>query len=125
MFYDLACLDNAGRLLIVLSFLISGLTNLMQSRQHIARMVTFRVPFPALAFWFGTVLLFTGCALLLIGRHALFGAACLILFTVAATAIYHRFWTKTDAMERIHSRIALTGNTAILGGLLLLLQNLR
>jgi len=125
MLYDSACLDNAGRLFIVVSFLISGLTNLTQSRQHIARMATFHVPFPALAFWFGTVLLFIGCGLLLAGWQARVGAMCLILFTVAATAIYHRFWTKTDPMDRVHSRIAMTGNTAILGGLLLLLQNLR
>ena len=46
MLYDSAFLDNASRLFIVLGFLISGLTNLAQSRQHIARMATFHVPFP-------------------------------------------------------------------------------
>jgi uncharacterized membrane protein YphA (DoxX/SURF4 family) len=48
---------------------------------------------------------------------------CLILFTVAATAIFHRFWTMDPAKGNI-SRIILLGNTAILGGLLLLLGNL-
>lgn len=125
MFNEAGWLDTAGRLLIVLSFLAAGLYNLAQAKDHVARMADFHVPFPRLAFRTGMVLLFAGCGMLLSGWRADIGAVCLIVFTLTATAIYHRFWTKPDAMQRAASRIALIGNTSVVGGLLLLLQNVR
>jgi hypothetical protein len=44
---------------------------------------------------------------------------------VAATAVFHRFWSMQDPAKRNLSRIILLGNTGILGGLLLLLENVR
>jgi uncharacterized membrane protein YphA (DoxX/SURF4 family) len=79
---------------------------------------------PALAFWIGIALQFAGCALILFDWHAEVGVYCLILFTVTATAIFHRFWRMDPAKGNV-SRIILLGNTAILGGLLLLLGNLQ
>jgi len=49
----------------------------------------------------------------------------LIIFTVLATAIFHRFWQRQDPTQRNASRIALLSNVAIVGGLLLLLENVR
>ena len=127
MFYDASWLAATGRLLVVLSFVVAGLCNLTPAaiKQHIERLAAFQVPFPRLAFWSGIALQFTGCALVLVGWHADIGVVCLIVFTLAATAIYHRFWSKQDSMQRTISRITLVGNTAIVGGLLLLLQNVR
>ena len=126
MYGDTSWLDTAGRLLIVLCFLATGLFNLTKARikDHIDRMVAFGTPMPALAFWTGITLQFTGSALLLFDWHAEIGVYCLILFTVAATAIFHRFW-RMDPVKGNVSRIILLGNTAILGGLLLLLGNLQ
>jgi putative oxidoreductase len=127
MYGDLSWTDTAGRLLIVTCFLVTGLCNLTRARikDHIERMAGFHTPFPAAAFWIGIGLQFIGCALLLSGWHAEIGVYCLILFTVAATAIFHRFWSMPDPAKRNLSRIILLGNTAILGGLLLLLENVR
>src|SRR6266513_242826 len=127
MYGDLSWTDTAGRLLIVLCFLDTGLCNLTKARvkDHIDRMAAFRTPAPAALFWIGIALQFTGCALLLADCHADIGVYCLILLTVEATAIFHRFWSMTDPAKRNLSRIILLGNTAILGGLLLLLENLR
>ena len=127
MYSDSSWLDAAGRLLIVTCFLVTGLCNLTKARikDHIDRMAAARTPFPATAFWIGIALQFTGCALLLADWHPEIGAGCLIVFTVAATAIFHRFWSMQDAAKRNLSRIILLGNTAILGGLLLLLENVR
>jgi putative oxidoreductase len=127
MVQDASWLDAAGRLLLVLFFLVTGLCNLTRERikDHIDRMAAFRTPFPAAAFWIGITLQFTGCALLATGWHAEAGVYCLILFTLAATAIFHRFWNMQDPMQRNVSRLMLLNNTAILGGLLLLLENLR
>jgi uncharacterized membrane protein YphA (DoxX/SURF4 family) len=127
MYGDLSWTDTAGRLLIVSCFLVTGICNLTKARikDHIDRMAAFHTPFPAAAFWIGIALQFTGCALLLFDWHAGIGVGCLIAFTVAATAIFHRFWSMQDPAKRNLSRIILLGNTGILGGLLLLLENVR
>jgi|SRR5579859_1776737 len=124
---DSAWLSVVGRLLIVAYFLVTGLSNLTRPRirDHIERMAAFGSPFPALLFWIGIALQFTGCALLLAGWHPEAGVYCLIAFTVAATAIFHRFWDMVDPVKRNYSRLTLLGNTALLGGLLLLLQSVR
>jgi putative oxidoreductase len=118
-------LQESGKWLIVGFFLASGLANLTKARiaEHIERMRVFGTPFPAGLFWLGIVLQFTGCALVVTGWHAAAGVACFIVFTVAATAIFHRFWQKGDPVQRNLSRLSLLANVAILGGLLLLLAD--
>jgi putative oxidoreductase len=120
-------LDLVGRYLIGRFFLAAGLANLTPARihDHIDRMRAFGTPLPAAAFWIGIALQFIGCALVLTGWRADIGALCLIVFTMAATAIFHRFWQKTDPVQRNISRITLLSNTALLGGLLLLYENVR
>jgi len=88
-------------------------------------MALYRTPFPTAAFWFGIFLQFLGCLLLGIGWHADIGVYCLMVFIVAATAIFHRFWQKTDPMQRNISRLTLLSNSALFGALLLLLENVR
>ena len=125
MFSDTSWLDTAGRLVIVLYFVVAGLCNLTPARikDHIDRMAEFHTPFPAAAFWIGIALQFAGCALLLADWHAAIGVWCLIVFTVFATLIFHRFWSKPDPARRNLSRIMMLNNTGLLGGLLLLLAN--
>ena len=126
MYGDTSWLDTAGRLLIAFSFLAAGLCNLTKTRihDHVERMAAFGIPAPAAAFWTGIALQFAGCALLLFDWYPEIGVYCLIAFTVAATAIFHRFWSMQDPAKRNGSRIILLGNVAILGGLLLVLGNL-
>ena len=116
----------AGKWLIVAFFILTGVANLTKARiaDHIERMAGFGVPLPATAFWIGIAMQFTGCALIIAEWHAGVGAVLLIVFTIAATAIFHRFWQKPDPLQRNLSRITLLGNMAILGGLMLLLQNI-
>jgi putative oxidoreductase len=125
--FDGPLLDSVGRGLFIAYFLIAGLCNLAahQVRSHVDRMRDLGTPLPAAAFWTGLAIQFTGCALLLTERFAAAGAICLIVFTVAATAIFHRFWQFTDPQRRNASRINLLNNTGVLAGLLLLLQNVR
>ena len=127
IFADASWLDTAGRLLIVGFFLAAGVFNLAPARikDHIDRLAGFGVPLPAAAFWFGLALQFTGCALLITGWHAEIGAWCLIVFTVVANALFHRFWTVQDPARRNTLRLMLLNGVAITGGLLLLLQNTR
>lgn len=127
MFDDASALDTAGRLLVVSFFMVAGFCNLTRARikDHIERMAALNTPLPAAAFWTGIVLQFTGCALLRAGWHAEIGVYCLIIFTVAASAIFHRFWNMHDPARRNTSRVMLLNNIGLLGGLLLLLENVR
>ena len=120
-------LDIAGRQLIVVFFLVTGVSNLTKARiaDHIERMADFGVPFPGATFWIGIVLQFAGAGMVAVDWHPAIGTLCLIVFTISATMIFHRFWQKDDPLQRNISRITLLGNTAILGGLLLLLENVR
>ena len=120
-------LGTAGEQLIVLFFLVTGLTNLTKARiaDHIHRMRAFGTPFPAALFWLGIALQFAGCGMIELRWHPALGVALLIVFTVAATAIFHRFWQKSDPVQRNFSRLTLLGNTAVLGALLLLLERMQ
>jgi putative oxidoreductase len=120
-------LGTAGEQLIVLFFVVTGLSNLTKARiaDHIERMRAFGTPFPAALFWLGIALQFAGCAMIELAWHPAVGVGCLIIFTVAATAIFHRFWRKRDPVQRNFSRLTLLGNAAVLGGLLLLLERMQ
>jgi putative oxidoreductase len=119
-------LAEAGKWLIVGFFLVSGLANLTKARiaDHVERMRAFGTPYPSALFWLGIVLQFTGCTLVIVGVHPAAGVACFMVFTVAATVIFHRFWQKSDPFQRNLSRLSFLANIAILGGLLLLLDAL-
>ena len=124
---DASWLDTAGRFLIVGFFLIVGIRNLSrhQVEDHIKRLTLAGTPMPAAVFWVGTVLEFVGCALLLLNWYPAIGALCLILFTVLATALLLRFWEMDDPMKRIGMQNGFLANIAVVGGLILLLQNVR
>lgn len=122
MYRDPHWLVTAGRLLIVASFLFAGLRNMTAARikDHIDRMRAARTPMPREAFWIGIAMQFTGCALLLLDWFPAVGAWLLIVFTAAATAIFHRFWERPDPLARNIGTIMFLNNTGMLGGLLLL-----
>jgi len=127
MYGDASWIEIAGRLLIVGFYVAAGVYNLssQQVRDHIEALANFGVPFPAAAFWAGLALQFTGCALLLADWHSEIGAWCLIVFTVVANALFHRFWTVEDPARRNVRRLLLLNGIAILGGLVLILETVR
>lgn len=123
----MSALQHAGQWLLLGFFLASGLANLTKARiaDHIERLRAYGMPYPAAAFWAGIALEFFGCALVIARWHAELGVGALIAFTIVATVIFHRFWQKRDPVQRNFSRLAFLANAGILGGLLLLLDNLR
>lgn len=127
MYQDATWLDTAGRLLISYFFLAAGIRNVRpaQVSSHLARLAALGMPFPAVAFWTGMTLQFAGCVLLLADWHAAIGVMFLIVFTIAANVLYHRYWTIADPVRRDAVRVLLLNGIAITGGLLLLLQNVR
>lgn len=123
---DASWLDTAGRWLIVGFFLAAGAYNVQpaMARHHVERLGGLGIPLPAAAFWSGMALQFTGCALLISDWRADIGALCLIVFTVVANALFHRFWTVDDPVRRNTLRLMLLNGIAITGGLLLLLRDM-
>jgi uncharacterized membrane protein YphA (DoxX/SURF4 family) len=124
---DASWLDSAGRLLIVAFFVIVGLRNLQKHHveDHIKRLGLFKTPYPVAAFWLGIALEFVGCAMILVNWRPAIGVLCLIVFTVVASLLLLRFWEMDDPMKRMGMQNGFLANLAVLGGLLLLLQNVR
>jgi putative oxidoreductase len=115
--------DDAGRIVLGGYFLIAGIVNLATPgsiRDHIERMRGFGTPSREAAFWCGIVLQFIGAGLVLSGVRVDVGAWCLIVFTILATAIFHRFWQRTDPAQKRIGRLFFMSNAAVVGGLLLL-----
>lgn len=127
MYYqDASWLDTAGRLLIVAFFLAVGLRNLQKVHieDHVKRLTTFKAPFPTLTFWIGQAMEFVGCALVLFNWYPAVGVVLLLVFTVVASALLLRFWEVQGPM-RTGMQNGMLANIGIVGGLLLLLQNVR
>lgn len=122
---DASWLDTAGRLLIVAFFVIVWLRNLSTHHveDHIKRLTFFKAPMPRVTFWAGMALDAVGCALILINWHPVIGALCLIVFTVLASLLLLRFWEMDDPMKRTGMQNGFLANVGVVGGLLLLLQN--
>lgn len=125
LYNDPSWLVTVGRWLIVLFFLAVGIRNCFKPQvdDHVHRLKLFRAPFPLLTFWIGQTLEFVGCALVLANWHPAIGVDCLIAFTVLASALLLRFWEVPDPFKKAVMRNAMLANTAVVGGLLLLLEN--
>jgi len=125
-YQDASWLDTAGRLFIVAFFLAVGLRNLQKHHveDHIKRLTNFKAPFPQLTFWVGQTMEFVGCALVLLNWYPAIGVLLLIVFTVVASALLLRFW-EVDGPMRTGMQNGMLANIGVLGGLLLLLQNVR
>lgn len=122
---DASWIDTTGRFLIVAFFVIVWLRNLSSHhiQDHIKRLTFFKVPLPQATFWAGMALDAIGCALLLLNWHPAVGALCLIVFTVLASLLLLRFWEMDDPMKRTGMQNGFLANIGVVGGLLLLLQN--
>ena len=125
MYYqDASWLDTAGRLLMVAFFLAVGLRNLQQVHieDHVKRLTNFKCPFPRPTFWIGQGMEFVGCALVLFNWYPVVGVVLLLVFTVVASALLLRFW-EVEGPMRTGMQNGMLANIGIVGGLLLLLQN--
>jgi uncharacterized membrane protein YphA (DoxX/SURF4 family) len=76
-------------------------------------------------FWVGEIAEFIACAMILLNWHADIGVIILIVFTVVASLLLLRFWQVDVPPMRIGMQNGMVANMAVVGGLLLLLQNLR
>ena len=127
LIHDASLLDMAGRVIIALFFLWVAITNFSKTRikDHIDRLTHYNAPMPAALFWIGEILSIISALCVLTGWNAVYGVYGLIVFLVLASALLLRFWQAPNPIARNGMRLALLSNTAIFGGLLLLLSNVR
>lgn len=113
-------LQAGGQLLLAFAFLGTGVRNAgWKFRQHVERMAAHGVPQAKLALLAGFALQFAGGTLLLLDVHRALGAGLLIAFTVAASALFHRWWLVADPLLSHLHLSNLIVNCGIIGGLLL------
>ena len=120
MYGDHTPLQAAGQLLLAFAFLATGLRNAgWKFRQHLERMIAYRVPAAGLLLTAGLAVQLIGAILLALDISRTLGAALLIAFTIAASAIFHRWWLIPDPLlSHLHLSNLLV-NCGVIGGLLL------
>ncbi|MDG2313486.1 MAG: DoxX family protein [Alphaproteobacteria bacterium] len=121
MYSEHTNIEMAGQLMIAVLFLGTALINsLTQVKQHAERMRALGVPLPYLALWAGFAIQYVGGVLVLLDLYTNIGASLLILFTVLATVIFHRYWLASDLLMRHIHKSIIFSNIGIIGALLLL-----
>ena len=104
-----ATIAAAGRLLLAMLFLLSGLPKLAAPAATIGYIASAGLPFPFLGYVvaLGAEL---GCGLLLLaGFHARIAAAIMAAFTIAAALVFHSNFPEQNEMVHFLKNIALTG----------------
>jgi putative oxidoreductase len=109
-----------GRLLYVLIFLNSGLSNFLE--QTISYGASHGVPLAPLVVPAAGLLALAGGLSVLLGYHAKMGAWLIVVFLVPVTLTMHSFWTVTDPAMRQTQFIMFLNNVSMLGGALLISQ---
>ena len=122
MTLDPVLAEAIGRYLLVVLYLGTAVINsTTKVRQHRDRIEAVGIPFAGPVLWFGFALQYAGALMLLFDWHTEIGAALLIVFTVAATAIFHRFWLVEDPLRRHMHFSFIFSNIGLCGGLVLLM----
>jgi putative oxidoreductase len=122
LFYeDKTVLETAGQILISSLFLVTLIINATTKvKQHVDRMREMAIPYPLILLWIGFLIQAIGGTLLILDLHTNIGASLLIVFTIAASIIFHRFWNVREPLRRHLHLSFIFSNCAIVGALLLL-----
>ncbi|MBO6781991.1 MAG: DoxX family protein [Alphaproteobacteria bacterium] len=125
MFYEgHTTLEIVGQLMVATLFLGTLAINATTKvKQHADRMAAMNIPMPYATLWAGFALQAVGGVMVAIDWHTDIGAAILILFTILASAIFHRFWTMDDPLRRHLHLSFVFSNIAVIGALLLLISH--
>jgi len=115
---DLALL--IGRVAFAALFLPSGLSKLMNLQAFMYNIDGRGVPFAPLVAPLGAALEFLGGLALLVGVEVRLASVLLLVFTVAATLIAHRFWEYMPGAAHQMQQTNFFKNVAIVGGFVFL-----
>jgi putative oxidoreductase len=115
---DLALL--VGRVAFAALFLPSGLLKAMNLQAFIYNIDGRGVPFAPVLATLGASIEFLGGLALLLGVQVRFASMVLLVFTVLATLIAHRFWEYAPGAAHQMQQISFFKNVAIVGGFVFL-----
>ena len=122
MYADTPALHIAGQLLIAFLFLGTLVMNFgWKQKQHADRMTASGVPFAWLVLYCGFAMQLIGGLMVAFDWHTKWGAIILIVFTIAACALFHRFWEVENPLQRHFHISTLFSNAAIIGALFLIM----
>jgi putative oxidoreductase len=123
MYANTPALHIIGQLLIAFLFLGTLVMNAgWKQQQHIDRMAVSGVPMARFVLYCGFAMQLVGGLMLALDWHTQLGAAILIVFTIAACVLFHRFWEVENPLHRHFHVSTLFSNAAIIGALLLLVK---
>jgi len=115
-----AILLIVGRFLLGAYFFRSGLQNMGKVDLHTGILAKKGVPLPRIAMWIAVAAEILGGASVALGLYPALGALALAVFTLAATALYHNFWSMQGEERASHLNSAVS-NLALVGAFLVVI----
>jgi putative oxidoreductase len=109
-----------GRIFLVVLYLISGFGKIMEPVTTKGAIASTGLPMVPVLYVLAIIFELVGGLSILFGIKARWGATMLIIFTVAASVLFHNFWASPPA-EMQMQLINFLKNFSIIGGLLLLI----
>ena len=107
----------AGRILIALFFVLPGLQKLTGFSGTVAYAASAGMPLPQVGVAIGMLIEIFGGLAMLLGYRTRWAALALAVFTLAATFVFHAFWS-VPADAAMVQQLMFWKNIAITGGLL-------
>lgn len=112
-----------GRIMIATIFLMSAVGNKIPNFSGVVVYMTGEgVPSPRLMLALAIVFLLFGSVSVILGYHARFGAALLLVFLALATYYFHDFWTFTG-QEKDMQMIQFMKNLSMMGAMIFIIAN--
>src|SRR5713226_1820359 len=107
----------AGRFLIALIFLLSGIGKIAGFAQTIGFMASKGLPMVEVLLVLSIIIEIGAALMLIVGWQARLGAAALFLWMIPVTLVFHNFWAAPVAQQQIEMAMFMK-NIAMVGGLL-------
>ena len=114
-------LREAGRILLVIYFILMGSSHLLNFTEHSALLKRKGVPLPKAATLLTVVMMVGGGLLVLFNWHRTLGAAMLFGIIFPAPFFLHHFWNETESYSRLSEYAHFIKDISLAGAALLLM----
>lgn len=112
----------AGRILISLIFIMSGLGKVFQFDGQVAYAASQGVPLASLAIIISIIAELAAAAMIVFGFKARLGAFILLLWMIPVSLMMHAFWNIEDPMAQQMNMIMFMKNLSMMGAMLLIMS---
>ena len=122
MYADHTMLQIVGQVMMGAFFIFHGVKNVSKWQFNMERTTALGLPLPpALVLVGGFIIQFTGATMVLFDIFTRIGVVLLFLFSVFATAMFHRYWSMTDEVRAEYHFLLLTYNVYVVAALFLIM----